>query len=111
MRGATRLPQGYLFGTPGWKQSREATGRPDSSFGAPGGVFFLGACKKGQGILQQLKSADLGEEVAKNTIPASLKQVTYLFLFIKLLVVRERPFFLLKIKKLYFNFISNVSIF
>lgn len=65
-----------------------------SSFRPPGLGGFPRCLQKGQPILQQLKSSDLGEEVAKNSIPALLKQVTHLLLFIRLLVLRERLLFL-----------------
>lgn len=61
------------------KQSSERV----SSLRAP--ASLLGVCperlQEDQASLQQLKSWDLGE--AKNTIPAPLKQVTYLFHFSK----------------------------
>lgn len=95
-----------------WAGSKAEVTRT-SSFTPPGWGASPGRLQKGQAILQQLKSSDLGEEVAKNTIPALLKQVTHLFLFIKPLAARERlpptPTPPLKIKKLHLK--RNVSVF
>lgn len=96
-QGAMRLRWDYLLSTSGWKQSRAVTGHPDLKLQTPRWGGFPRCLQKGQPILQQLKSSDLGEEVAKNSVPALLKQVTHLLLFIKLLVLRER-FLLLKNK-------------